>query len=313
MNIKKTLFSILIIIFLIEKVNSKISDALFMTIGDKAIAQSDVVNEIKTLLILSNESYSDQKREELQKLAINSIIKRKIKEIEVDRNNYFKFNNQDLQKELERLAANISVDVETLENICASNELDFSLIKNNIKIDLRWNGLIFDIYKNRLAVTQEEIDEKLKVKEKEKKLKEYLISEILINPVPVEEISSTIEELKQKISLEGFENVAKNLGISESSTNGGDMGWIREDKFALQIKPIIINTPKGQISEPVILDYGILIFKVRDKREIKNVLSLEQKKNQIANIEKIKILKMHSLSHYDKVRRSVSIKFLKDE
>ena len=91
------------------------------------------------------------------------------------------------------------------------------------------------------------------------------------------------------------------------------MGWIREDKFALQIKPIIINTPKGQISEPVILDYGILIFKVRDKREIKNVLSLEQKKNQIANIEKIKILKMHSLSHYDKVRRSVSIKFLKDE
>ena len=313
MNIKKIVFIILITTLFIEKVNAKIIDSLFMTIGDKAIAQSDIVNEIKTLLILSNKSYSDQKREELQKLAINSIIKRKIKEIEVDRNNFFTFNNQDLERELERLAANISVDVETLENICASNELDFTLIKNNIKTDLRWNGLIFEMYKNKLSINNDEIDEKLKIKEKEIKLKEYLISEILINLVPSEEISSTVEELKQKILIDGFENVAKELGISESSVNGGDMGWIREDKFAKQIKPIIINTPKGQISEPIILDYGILFFKVKDKREIQNPLSLEQKKNQIANIEKIKILKMHSLSHYDKVRRSVSIKFLKDE
>ena len=33
-----------------------------MTVGNKAITKSDVVNEIKILLILNNESYSDEDR-----------------------------------------------------------------------------------------------------------------------------------------------------------------------------------------------------------------------------------------------------------
>ena len=37
----------------IEKSHAVISDALFMTIGDKAVTQSDIVAEIKTLLILN--------------------------------------------------------------------------------------------------------------------------------------------------------------------------------------------------------------------------------------------------------------------
>jgi len=84
MKIKKIVLVILISLICLEKANTEISDSLFMTIGDKAIAQSDIVNEIKILLILNNESYSDEKREELHRLSIQSIIKRKIKEIEIE-------------------------------------------------------------------------------------------------------------------------------------------------------------------------------------------------------------------------------------
>jgi len=152
----------------------KITDGIFMTIGNKAITNSDIVNEIKILLILNNESYSEDKRDRLQKLAVQSIIKRKIKEIEVERNNFFEFNKQDLDNELERLATNINVDVDTLKNICASNELDFSIIENNIKADLMWNSIIFQIYKDNLSINTEEIDEKLKLSQSEKKRRRIL-------------------------------------------------------------------------------------------------------------------------------------------
>ena len=66
----------------------------------------------------------------------------------------------------------------------------------------------------------------------------------------------------------------------------------------------------GEISSPILLPEGILIFKVRNKRKVETKLNLETKKNELVKMEKIKILNMHSLSHYDKVRRSVSIKFL---
>ena len=101
---KKIFLIILLSFFLIEKANSGISDSLFMTVGNKAITKSDVVNEIKILLILNNESYSDEKREQLQDMAIKSIIKRSIKKSEVERVNFLKFNQDDLNMELKKLA-----------------------------------------------------------------------------------------------------------------------------------------------------------------------------------------------------------------
>ena len=65
-----------------------------MTIGNKPITQSDLVDEIKIILILNNEGYSDEKRDKLHELAVRSTIKRTVKTIELERNNYFKFNDQ---------------------------------------------------------------------------------------------------------------------------------------------------------------------------------------------------------------------------
>ena len=310
MKIKEIIFLVIISLIFIEKGNTEISDSLFMTIGNKAIVQSDIVDEIKTILILNNESYNRDKREKLQKLAINSIIKRTVKKIEIDRNNFIQFNQKDLTNEVIRLANNINVDVETLENIFASNEVNFSNIENNVKIDLMWNSLIFQLYKNKISIDIDEIDEQLKLVQVEKKIEEYLISEILIKPVEENKIESTIKELKNKIKIEGFENVAKSLGISESASNGGDLGWLNENKISKKVRSVIANTPVGELSVPILLPEGILLFKVKDKRKIDSNLSLEERKNQLVNSEKIKILNMHSLSHYDKVRRSISINYL---
>ena len=88
-KIKKIIFLVLITLICIGKGNAKISDSLFMTVGNKPITHSDIVNEIKIILILNNESYSSEKSRQFQELAIKSIIKRNIKQIEIDRNNYF--------------------------------------------------------------------------------------------------------------------------------------------------------------------------------------------------------------------------------
>jgi len=280
-----------------------------MTVGNKAITKSDVVNEIKILLILNNESYSDEKREQLQDMAIKSIIKRSIKKSEVERVNFLKFNQDDLNMELKKLANKINLDLDTLKNICASNELDFLLVEDQIKIELMWNSLIFEIYKNRLSINQEEIEEQIKLFQNKKNIEEYLISEILLPPIEKDKIKNEIQNLKKEIAEKGFENVARDLSISESSVRGGDLGWINENIISKKIKSSIINTTIGEISEPIILQEGILLFQVRSKRNIENELTLEQTKNQLVQAEKIKILNMYSLTHYDKLRRSVTVKF----
>jgi len=294
---------------IIKKTKNIIQDGLYVTVGNKAITKSDIVSEIKKILILNNKSFSEDEKGNLQNRAIKALIKTNIKKIEVERNNFLEFSNKDLNNEIMRLTKNLNINLDRLKEICEINNLDFSIIEENIKTDLRWNSLIFQTYKNRLSINLEEIDEQIKSVQKKKEVKEYLLSEIIIKSVEKDKIQSAIEDLKNKIKVEGFENVAINLSIADSSSKGGSLGWINENLINDKLKSVIINTPIGNISKAILLPRGILIFKVNNKRKTKIVQSLEEIKNKLVDAEKTKILQMHSLSHYNNARKSISIKF----
>ena len=102
------------------------------------------------------------------------------------------------------------------------------------------------------------------------------------------------------------------LSISESAMNGGDLGWLNENKLAEKFRPILSNTPVGGISQAILVKENILIFKVRDKRKIEKEINLEKLKNQLVESEKSKMLNMYSRSHYENLRRLVSIKFFNE-
>ena len=280
-----------------------------MTIGNKPITQSDIVDEIKIILILNNESYSDDKRDQLHELAVRSTVKRTIKKIELERNNFFQLNEEDLEREITKLATNIFIDVDTLKNLCESNELDFSKIEDQVKTELYWNSLIFEMYKGNLKINQEEIEDQLKLSKNKNQINEYLISEIVISKVEDDKLDLEVQELKRKIENESFEQVAREVSISESALKGGDLGWINENIISERIKSILTETPVGNLSSPIVLENGILIFKLRDKRKVEQNMSLEEIKNELINAEKSKILNMYSMSHYDKVRRTITINF----
>ena len=308
-NIKNTISAIIIAFFFLVESNAVIKDSLFATVGNKAITRSDIVNEIKTILILNGQNFSQDYAKQIESAAIQSTIKRNIKQIEIEKYNSLKFNHADLNKELNQLASNINMNLDTLKNTLIANGIDFSNINNQIRTELLWNSLIFELYKDRLSININEIDEQLKLIQNKKEMEEYLISEIIIKTVSKDKLQSKIKEIKNKISIEGFEKVAINLSISETALKGGNLGWISENVISEIFRSKIINTPVGNISEPIILPQGILFFKLRDKRKLKKFANLEDAKNQLVNAEKTKILKMHSLSHYENLRRSIPIHY----
>ena len=97
------------------QIETVIEDGLYAAVGNKAITKSDIINEIKIILILNNKSYSKDEGEKLRQIAIKSIIKRNIKQIEIERRNFLEFNEQDLKKELLKLAKNINMDIDPLK------------------------------------------------------------------------------------------------------------------------------------------------------------------------------------------------------
>ena len=127
-KIKKITFIIIVLLFITFKGNAEIKDGLYISVGNKAITLSDVVNDLKIILILNNTSYSDEIKDQLREAAIKALVKRNIKKIEIEKYGLTKFSIKDFDYEIERLANRLNMDVDTLKNICISNGLDFNLI-----------------------------------------------------------------------------------------------------------------------------------------------------------------------------------------
>ena len=153
-KIKKIFFIIITFLILGKNANTEIKDFLYMIVGDEPVTQSDVINEIKIILVLTKQGYSESKRDKLQEQAVRSIVERSIKEIEIKKYNFLQYSPDELEKRLLILAEELGVDLETLKNICESNEIDFSLIENHLKTELYWNSLIYLLYKDRILIDE---------------------------------------------------------------------------------------------------------------------------------------------------------------
>ena len=294
-------------LFCSAKAHAVIEDALFATVGNRAITHSDIIREMKFMLISTGQDFSEEQRTALEQAAVNLTIKRVIKEIEISKYEGLSFNEQDVQKELQKMANHAKMDMDTFRNTFVANNIDFSYVTESIKTELMWNTLIFQLYKDTISINLDEINDELEKLKGKNKIAEYLVSEIVIRSVSKDKLEKTINELKNKISIDGFEKVAINFSISESSNRGGDMGWVSENMMTKSFKSKVENTPIGEISDPVMLQEGIMFFKIRDKRE--QEITLEQAKEQLVKAEKSKVLNMYAISHYDKLRRSITINY----
>jgi len=308
-NLKKITLLIIIFLFASSNLHGEIKDGLFATVGNKAITESDIVKEIKTILILSDQPYSIEKREVLQSVAVRETVKRNIKKIEIAKYNNISYNESDLSRELIFIAEKANADIETLKIKFSQNGINFSDVIENIKTELKWNSLIYQLYNKRLNINLDEVEEQLKNLSDKKNVNEYLISEIIIKPVSKDELNLEISKINDEIKNYGFEKVAMEKSISDSSINGGDLGWISENLISDEFRSKIINTKIGEISDPVLLPEGIVLFKVRDKKTSEKAVNLEDARRQIIDSEKKKILNMYSLSHYDTLRRTIAINY----
>ena len=182
-KLKKIIFILIVSFLFTNKVSAVIKDSIFATVGNKVVARSDIINEIKIILILNGTSYSEEIKEQLDNSAIKSIIKRTIKKIEIEKHDFLKFKPEDIDVELKRKASNLDMDLDTLKQILIANGIDLSIITDNIATDLLWNSLIFLLYKDRLSININEIEDQLQMIDQNEEVNEYLISEIIIKPI----------------------------------------------------------------------------------------------------------------------------------
>ena len=295
-------------LFQTSQVFAKISNSVVITVGSLPITTLDMVKEMKLISIISGNKIDDTNKVQIKNIAAKSLIKRKIKELEIDKYEVKNYKKNDLENLIKKASINIGTDKEGLKKIMESNNLNFRYLEKKFEIDLKWNSLIFNLYKNKVVLNMGEIKEKISTElKKTDSNRTFLLSEIEVN-MPKDGLEAVVKKIMNSINDEGFESAAKKFSISKSAELGGNIGWISEKKLSIKIADNIKNLKTNEVSEPIILESTLLIVKKMGERVFDK--DIEKIKNNIIEIEKNKKLKMFSNSHYSNLERTIQINFL---
>jgi len=164
MFIKKIFFILFLIIFNNETLAKQLNNNVIVSIDNSIITELDVNKEINFLKFI-NKDLTVNTSEILKKEIINTLIDRKIKDIET---NFYKIDvsEKEIENSLYNYLERIKITTETLNSFYNKNEIEKDYLKNVIKIDLKWVKLIRQMYESRLNVNLTEVNRQLEQEQK---------------------------------------------------------------------------------------------------------------------------------------------------
>ena len=304
---KKILTFIFVIILMPIKLNALENKILFK-INNKIITTYDILSEIRYLHIL-NEKFKNLEDKKIFEIAKNSIIKDTIKENELKK--FYKEIKID-KDFLEEFAVNYFSNykfksVDELKIFLSENDLDFRNLEKKMTIQLMWNQIIFKKYSNEIKINEELIKKNIS---KKKFQDEILISEIVFNINKKNELEQKYTLIQNEIRKSNFSTAAIIHSVSESSINGGKIGWIKINSLSKQIKNEVKNIKIGEITKPIQIPGGFIVIKIEDKRKTEIQLDINKEVKKIIKNKKNEQLNQFSNIYFNKIKKDIKIEEL---
>ena len=289
---------------------SCLENKIILKINNEIITTYDVKQEERYLLVL-NQNLKKINQNKLKNLATNSIIKEKIKEIELVK--YYQIDkildDANLKVIIRNLYQSIGFQNENkFKNYLESQNLKFSLVKRKLAIEMLWNNLIFKKFNNRVVIDEIEINQNL---DKEIKnlgfSKDIYFSEILFKNSKDLKLNLTYQKILKSIEDVGFATTANIFSISGTAKTGGKVGWIKETSLSKEIQKNITNLEKDQISKPIKINENFLILRIDDIKLNKQKIDKNKILSNRISYLKNQQLERFSLAFFNKVKQNTEI------
>ena len=306
---KRLKFTIIIFTLIFFNIDLHASSIKIITkVQDEIITNLDIENEKQYLLFL-NPKLEKLNEKKIKSIAKDSLITEIIKKKEVEK--FYNLNNKDnlLNNIEKRFIKNKNLNSKSeLIKILEIKNLKYDNIKMKFLIEALWNQLIYNKYSNNLRVDENDLRQNLinQYKVKEKKY-EYNLSEILFTAKINESINETLDKLNKSIGEIGFENTANIFSISNTSKNGGLIGWVNELQISKKIQINIKKLKKNEVSMPIKIGTGYLLIKLNDKREFSQEINIDSQVKELVKKETNRQLNTFSVMYFKRIRKNAEI------
>ena len=310
MKYKITLLSSVIIFISIlnsSYLYSKIKSNIVVFVGNEIITNFEIKNKILTSLMLAKVELNQKNIDSYKKQALNSLIDLKLKKKELSKYN-FRAEDSEVNKYIN---SNSSNNVIEFKNNFSNNDLSFSLFIEEIKIELKWRKLIYEIFKERVRSTEKSVEKELnEIIKKQSQIVEYRVSEIEIELQKDGKEIDQIEKIKKFINQIGFENTALKYSSSSSAEQKGDLGWVKENALSKPVHEIIKDLEIGAVSKPIKKLNKITFLKLVDKKKVSiDPKNKEKIKNDLIAAKENDLFILYSSSYLSRLKNNTLIEY----
>jgi len=284
-----------------------IENKIILKVDNKIITTLDIFNEIKDLKFF-NKSVNQLDDEEIYNLAIQSITKHEIKKNEIFKIfKSFEIQNKDYLNELiENKYKNLGFqNIEKFKNELINKKISFENFQEKLKVEILWGQLIYSKYYNNLIIDGEKLKQQIFVLNKKKN--SLNLREIVFEVSDINEIETKYNLIKDDIQNLGFEGAALKHSISNTSDNGGNLGWIDENSINNEILDELKKISVKSITQPIRIQSGFLILQKLDEKEIQKKFNEEEELKKLIDYEKNQQLNNYSNLYYNKIKKNIKI------
>jgi peptidyl-prolyl cis-trans isomerase SurA len=307
MNKIKIISILILLIFINSKSYSKENLFIVYTVNDELITSIDLKKESNYLIALNNQLKNLNKKKILE-IAEESILRETIKKIELNKFFDLKKKNPLVENYIKEFYLRLNLkNEEEFQKYLNGYGLSINFIKQKIQIEITWNKLIYEMFKNQIQINDEKIRKEIVSIKNDTNEKLYLLSEIEFEIKNKDDFNEQKNNISKSIKEIGFKNSANIYSISDSSKFGGEIGWITEKKLSKKIFNELINLNIGEYTNPINTGTSFIILKINEIKYKKKIVNIKQEVDKKIEFETERQLKQYSKIYYNKVKINTSI------
>lgn len=264
-------------------------------VNDEVITDIDLKKRIALIIKSSGMENNQQSVALVKAQALQVMIDEKLIDIEAKKLGV-EVEEEEVGDALKGIAENNGLKPEDLGAFLSQSGLDKATLVEQIKHQLLWNKIIRLSLQPKVVASDQEVEENAKsikqamlnTKGTEDQSEQVKLAEIVMYAKDKKQAKSKLalarEVVKRIRNGADFTKMVTQFSQAGSVSNNGELGWVYVFQLMPNLQKTIRSLNIGDVSDPVIMDDGVHILKVSNRKSNKPKSDTEPDETQIKEI-----------------------------